>query len=1026
MSAVNRASDRTSRWRGKFAAIVVFALALGAVSLPGAAMADPLPSVAGTVTGNGGPIEGATVSVVPAADENDEILSVVTGADGTYELDGLADGNYKLHITASGWVEEWYDNVGNFASASIVEVVSTSTNPADVVLESATDCLDGSHDGHIFGTVLTDADGEALSGATVKVRESGVLRETQTTGVDGAFSFECLNTNDGYYTVTVSSANLVSHTDAVSLYNYGDDYKTWDLGNIRLISGWTVSGTVTGKVLGSVVPLGGITVTAIDDHALEGDGVSTTTTASDGSFSFTHVASSEMYVRFTGQSGLATEWWNNAPSQETATALNVDHDLILNAQLDPATTISGTVTGKATTLATALPLEDIDVDLYTAAGKAVATTSTAADGTYSFTGLMPGSYKLRFAGEPGSSPWLPTWYFGKTTLGAANAITLNGVSPATGRNAVLAHGASIAGHVAVLGGGGVGIANIEVTVRKLDGTEVGSANTDSGGDYAVQGLTPGTYTVQFHSNGSFAGEWWDNGLSEASSTAVVLAAGAAVTGISADLPFHALIQGEITTPYGDEPYVDAYLYTKAGELVAKDLDTNFYTFYDVQPGDYVIKFVSPDHQFYDEYWKDKYSRLNATTITVGEADDVENDDAVISRRLVGTSQLHGRVTDSLGAPIEDASVTLFDASNNEVDYTYTDADGDWSIEDLMAGKYTFYVDASWPDGFTPEYWKDKASFRTANLITLGATQSLEGLNMSLAKGGTIGGDIEGSTYGQVDVFRTSDGALVYSDNYSYGEYDTDLLAPGSYRLRFTPEVDESSAYGVTWSGGARGFATATSVVVTAENETTSNVALATGWSTLRGKTVTSTGVPIAGVDVDIFSRDPDGVYRDLERTVETDGTGIYTFTHLPAGAYKLRFTDQSGAYKTEWYREQSTAALAPAIAIGSLNATVTAYNDVLNPVAPKLGLTTPKVTGTVAVGMTLTGSVQAVSPSSGVYRYYQWQRNGVNISGATLIKYKLTSADVGKDITLRVTVVRAGYTSAAKTSVPVNTLTPTS
>ncbi len=44
---------------------------------------------------------------------------------------------------------------------------------------------------------------------------------------------------------------------------------------------------------------------------------------------------------------------------------------------------------------------------------------------------------------------------------------------------------------------------------------------------------------------------------------------------------------------------------------------------------------------------------------------------------------------------------------------------------------------------------------------------------------------------------------------------------------------------------------------------------------------------------------------------------------------------------------------------------------------------------------------------------YQWLRNGVGIAGKTAATYTLGATDAGKDITVRVTAVRAGYTSAA-------------
>jgi hypothetical protein len=83
--------------------------------------------------------------------------------------------------------------------------------------------------------------------------------------------------------------------------------------------------------------------------------------------------------------------------------------------------------------------------------------------------------------------------------------------------------------------------------------------------------------------------------------------------------------------------------------------------------------------------------------------------------------------------------------------------------------------------------------------------------------------------------------------------------------------------------------------------------------------------------------------------------------------------------------------------------------------AGKLSKTpTPTVTGTTRSGSTLTA--KAGSWDSGVKLTYQWLRNGVSIKGATKTSYKLTSADKGKKISVKVTGSKSGYVTVVKTS----------
>ncbi len=75
----------------------------------------------------------------------------------------------------------------------------------------------------------------------------------------------------------------------------------------------------------------------------------------------------------------------------------------------------------------------------------------------------------------------------------------------------------------------------------------------------------------------------------------------------------------------------------------------------------------------------------------------------------------------------------------------------------------------------------------------------------------------------------------------------------------------------------------------------------------------------------------------------------------------------------------------------------------------------PRVSGTPKVGYTLTASKGTWSPTPTGYAY-QWYRNGSAIAGATGATYRPAAADVGRRISVRVTVLLAGYAKTAKTS----------
>jgi len=76
---------------------------------------------------------------------------------------------------------------------------------------------------------------------------------------------------------------------------------------------------------------------------------------------------------------------------------------------------------------------------------------------------------------------------------------------------------------------------------------------------------------------------------------------------------------------------------------------------------------------------------------------------------------------------------------------------------------------------------------------------------------------------------------------------------------------------------------------------------------------------------------------------------------------------------------------------------------------------TPTISGSLSIDDVLTVDPGSWTPSPESFTY-QWKRNNVAITDATEDTYTLTAADMGTDITVRVTAVLTGYISAAATS----------
>ena len=146
-------------------------------------------------------------------------------------------------------------------------------------------------------------------------------------------------------------------------------------------------------------------------------------------------------------------------------------------------------------------LAGVDVDLFDVASTLVGSVTTAADGSYSFTGLAAGDYTVDV-----DETTLPAGYVLTTTNEPASVNLLDG----------LAYGGAVFGYRAVSNGpfgsigdvvfddadadgvfdaGESGLAGVDVDLFDVASTLVGSVTTAADGSYSFTGLAAGDYTV---------------------------------------------------------------------------------------------------------------------------------------------------------------------------------------------------------------------------------------------------------------------------------------------------------------------------------------------------------------------------------------------------------------------------------------------------------------------------------------------------------------------------------------------------
>ena len=228
----------------------------------------------------------------------------------------------------------------------------------------------------------------------------------------------------------------------------------------------------------------------------------------------------------------------------------------------PPSTISGIVTATG-----GGDLAGICVEAFLNGAEVGTSGPTAADGTYTISGLAPGSYDVLFAPGCGGGDYATQWYNGPssgTQSSPGTAVPTTVASPATGINAAMSVGTSISGTVSAVAGGsdvsGVCVNAIPVGATNNVGTAATSA---SDGTYTVEGLLPGSYYVEFLAGscaGSYITQWYNDTAtgapsmrgafavpvtvaSPAISTDAAMALGATISGMVTDFVSGSLVAG---------------------------------------------------------------------------------------------------------------------------------------------------------------------------------------------------------------------------------------------------------------------------------------------------------------------------------------------------------------------------------------------------------------------------------------------------------------------------------------------------
>ncbi|WP_062205982.1 carboxypeptidase-like regulatory domain-containing protein [Demequina salsinemoris] len=649
-----------------------------------------------------------------------------------------------------------------------------------------------------------------------------------------------------------------------------------------------------------------------------------------------------------------------------------------------------------------------------------------ADGTYSATGLPEGDYTVVFYAATASgllSEYYDDVFYwsGHDTFETVPVATGEAV---TGISADLELAGTITGTIdPPAGASDTWYEDVTVYVEDGDYWKLGAISTD--GTYTVTGLPAGTYLVQIRAGaGSGLATVFYGDTQDADDASVaIVTAGATTSGIdvgldaddslgsmSGTLETSEKIDGAWRSGMRIQVYSETCPASTDGENMCvaytDDIRADGYWYIDGLPaGDYAAHFWPLwGANVLDQYYGDATEYVDAERVTVGDDEDVTGIDATlqVASMISGTVSVEAAADADL---LDDVLVTAWlldeDGTGGSSDQqpTEVNADGTYTIEGLDSGTYILYFyTGDWLSGVTTsdlgaEYYGDTVSWSEATRVTLEVPEVVTGADVTLGAG----------VYSSTPAPTVSYGTLTVG---SYLVATINAWTPSTYSFTYQWYRDGEAIDGAEYAAYKL---TSADIGTTITFSMTSTLQ---GWET---KTVTSAAVTVPGANLTASTPTISGTLKagstlTANPGVWTDGVAL-TYQWLRDGS-KI-----SGATSSTYTLTAADRGHKITVKItGSKSGYTTATKSSASVTVPLAALTaaTPTFSGTLKSGYTLTAKAGAWT--SGATLKYQWYRDGSKISGATARTYKLTTADRGHKITVKVTGKKSGYTTVTKTS----------
>ncbi|WP_394176431.1 carboxypeptidase regulatory-like domain-containing protein [Guptibacillus hwajinpoensis] len=757
---------------------------------------SPLPStVKGRITNfnTGEPIAGSTIIIHEQSPNGPIVATTITDSNGEYMVNTLAASTYTIVSFADGFG----------AAEATTDVARGETKTVDIKLLP--------DPGAIQGTITNANTGAVLSAITVDLfNGDGILVFTTNTDENGFYQFTSLAALQ-FRVVTRSSdyqtqeVGVIVTSGNVETVNIGLESNPGSItGTIRDAETNTrlVGAEVTAFIAQDIVPVAMATTNGLGEYTISG--------LVPGTYSIV---------------ATAVDYTENSTGSTVVANATTTTNLLLTSN---SATLSGTVLDE-----NGVPFKNAVVKIIDVNGVVIGIVAVDQNGFYSIGGLRPGTYSI-LASAPGASG---AGAGASTTTGTTLVANENRTA-----NFVLQFNPGNVSGMIVDEITGAPIVGANVNILDSNGQVVATTATNTSGNYLVNGLQAGSYTVSVFKS------------SYARKTAGVIVVPDETTTVDLSLQrstgsVFGKLQDDTGHPINSDS-VGVRLLDAKGLLLQSTVASPEceFSFSDLPPGQYLISISANGYQ----------SKVVPVSVVAGEVSELT------ITLFANAGIVSGKVTNmETGAGIAGASISVKDTTNFAVANGITNENGDFSVDNIPPG--SLVVTAS-RDGFGTGTAGVNVAANEVSEVSIALTPNPGSIE------GTITDEDTGLPISNANVQVLNEAGTIVANvmTQSDGKYLASNILAGVYEV-----IVSHTGYGSKLEGA----------IVEKNEKVTLDFALSSVTGSLSGIVINQeTKERVSGAFVQLRWLSPDG---ELIASTLTNADGEYAITGLTPAIYTV-------------------------------------------------------------------------------------------------------------------------------------------